>query len=232
MPAFSCADESCQAAESPIGSAAHHAAYVVLECPPPWPSDDLSAPPIPEALRQLSHSLTPSGQRVRWLLVHAPHDPPAEGLRLSVFQQPSGLSEGYHQQAFQVPSLEAAAPVIRAALRGQPVTDWQVANSYRELLICTHGSHDRCCGRYGLPFYRQALTLLSEAQQQNVRIWQASHFSGHRFAPTVLTFPDGRYYGRLNLAALRVLINRQGNLQTLMPCYRGWGILPDPGSRA
>ena len=62
----------------------------------------------------------------------------------------------------------------------------------------------------------------------NVRIWRSSHIGGHRFAPTAITLPDGRYYGRLSLLALQAIVTRQGAIAQLRPVYRGWGILPQP----
>ncbi|NJM98679.1 MAG: hypothetical protein HC800_17320 [Phormidesmis sp. RL_2_1] len=60
----------------------------------------------------------------------------------------------------------------------------------------------------------------------NVRIWQVSHIGGHRFAPTAISLPDGRYYGRLTPSALCAIINRSGSIDQLRSTYRGWSLLP------
>jgi (2Fe-2S) ferredoxin len=59
--------------------------------------------------------------------------------------------------------------------------------------VCTNGQRDLCCARFGLPTYR---TLREEVGD---RVWQATHLGGHRFAPNVLTLPDGVLYGRVNV---------------------------------
>jgi hypothetical protein len=58
-------------------------------------------------------------------------------------------------------------------------------------LVCTNGQRDLCCARFGRPTY----TALTE--QVHERAWQTTHLGGHRFAPNVLTLPDGILYGRV-----------------------------------
>ncbi|GGA35598.1 hypothetical protein CYANOKiyG1_53310 [Okeania sp. KiyG1] len=94
------------------------------------------------------------------------------------------------------------------------------------MLVCTHGSHDKCCAKYGNPFYTQAKKTISELGVKNTRIWKASHFGGHRFAPTMIDFPDGRYYGLLDGESFKSILLRTGNIKLLGGVYRGWGILP------
>ncbi|MHC5831708.1 MAG: sucrase ferredoxin, partial [Nostoc sp.] len=51
-------------------------------------------------------------------------------------------------------------------------------------------------------------------------------FGGHRFAPTVIDLPEGRYYGVLDQDSFKSILNRTGEIQCLNKVYRGWGILP------
>ena len=57
--------------------------------------------------------------------------------------------------------------------------------------VCTHGKRDRCCAKYGRALY-DALSPLAPD-----RVWQTSHLGGHRFAPTLVTLPDGLCYGHV-----------------------------------
>lgn len=59
------------------------------------------------------------------------------------------------------------------------------------VLVCTHGSRDRCCGVLG------GLTYAAFKKLKPNWVWQSSHLGGHRFAPTLLSFPSGIMYGRL-----------------------------------
>ena len=60
------------------------------------------------------------------------------------------------------------------------------------LLVCTHGKHDACCARYGLPAYEAIRELVDEGWA-----WQCSHIGGDRFAGNVVCLPEGVYYGRV-----------------------------------
>ena len=60
-----------------------------------------------------------------------------------------------------------------------------------QYFVCTNGQRDLCCARYGLPVYAELRALVGE------RTWQTTHLGGHRFAPNVLTLPQGVIYGRV-----------------------------------
>ena len=87
---------------------------------------------------------------------------------------------------------------------------------------------DKCCARFGQPFFRDALRSAKRGELPNTRIWKVSHIGGHRFAPTAISLPDGRYYGRLTLKALQAIVTRSGSIHQLSAVYRGWGLLPAP----
>ena len=63
------------------------------------------------------------------------------------------------------------------------------SNTY---FVCTHGTRDQCCARYG----HRTWTVLNELSDG--RSWQCSHLGGHRFAPNVLVLPQARLYGRVH----------------------------------
>lgn len=84
--------------------------------------------------------------------------------------------------ALDVPAMVAGDDAYAAHVRTTPLT-----------LVCTNGTRDRCCAKFGLPLY----DALSE--RLGADVWQTTHTGGHRFAATLLTFPDGASYGRLSL---------------------------------
>lgn len=61
-----------------------------------------------------------------------------------------------------------------------------------KVLVCTHGSRDRCCGVLGGVIFRQLNQLLGDV------VWQVTHLGGHRFAPTALCLPLGLLLGRID----------------------------------
>ena len=65
-----------------------------------------------------------------------------------------------------------------------------------QYFVCTNGQRDLCCARFGLPAYARLRELVGE------RAWQTTHVGGHRFAPNVLTLPQGVLYGRVRPEAV------------------------------
>lgn len=100
---------------------------------------------------------------------------------------------------------------------------------YRDMLICTHGAIDACCAKFGFPAYSKLHKLAKDLP--NTRIWRCSHFGGHRFAPTMLDLPDGRYWGFLDDADLETILFRQGSTESVRGCYRGWAGYDHPAEQ-
>lgn len=65
-----------------------------------------------------------------------------------------------------------------------------------QVMVCTHGKYDKCCAKFGGEVVR-TLRMLNEKHGGPLDIWESSHLGGHRFAGTLLTFPQGRAYGYL-----------------------------------
>lgn len=219
-----CADASRLAAENPIGSASIHHTYVLVECPPPWEYGAFHSAPIPAQLRALPDHLYAAGYSVRFLLIYNAKRAQPGQHRLLIFQRRDGWQRGYDQWTFQVESLAAMPDLIMSHLEApaQP----PLPTPQRHLLVCTHGSHDYCCARYGKPFYHKAQSLIEQLGLSEVWLWETSHFGGHRFAPTVIDLPSGRYYGALDAAGLAAIL-QQGDLTVWNRMYRGWGLLPE-----
>jgi hypothetical protein len=225
MNPFFCAKAADEVGEDLIGSAPPCQAYILIECPLPWASNAFESKLIPQSLRDLVHSVKQSERSIRFLLVT--RSPKVDRFHLLIYeQQPDTFYSGYRRWEGTVEHLDQVAPIIQSYLANQLFLDISFNRDIRDLLVCVHGSHDKCCARFGLPFYREAIDTVHQLEQSNVRLWQTSHFGGHRFAPTLIDLPEGRYYGRLDQAALRAILTRSGDVQALKSVYRGWSLLP------
>lgn len=226
MNTFFCSDYSRQIGEDVIGSATNYQTYVLVECPPPWVSEAFNSKWVPENLRFLVEEVKRAKLPISFLLIANDSSHKINHTTLLIYQKQEGLSNGYRQQEFKLENIEQVATVVRKCLWGTS-PDYEVETSTtRNILVCTHGSHDKCCARYGNPFYFHAMDTISNLHLDNVRIWKSSHFGGHRFAPTAIDFPEGRYYGALEQDAFSSILTRTGDIQCLNKVYRGWGILP------
>jgi (2Fe-2S) ferredoxin len=94
------------------------------------------------------------------------------------------------------------------------------------LLICTNGRRDLCCALRGRP--------LAEALRDRFlgRVWETTHLSGHRFAPTAVILPHGVTYGRLDPEAAAAVVDA-ARASTFVPDnYRGRSSFPRPAQVA
>ncbi|YAF98133.1 MAG: sucrase ferredoxin [Nodularia sp. CChRGM 3473] len=228
MNNFFCSDYARQVEEDIIGSATNYQTYILVECPQPWTSDAFNSKWVPNNLQILVEEVRRTKLPIRFLLIANDFSHKADYTTLLIYQKSAGLSHGYQKHEFKLPHIEQVATVIKKCLWDK-IPDSEIeTNITRDILVCTHGSHDQCCARYGSPFYFHANATIADLELDNVRIWKSSHFGGHRFAPTAIDLPDGRYYGVLNQESFRSILTRTGDIQYLNKVYRGWGILPTP----
>jgi hypothetical protein len=225
---FFCAERSRQSGVNIIGSASEHQVYIAIECPPPWTGYDLDSKGIPDNLRELSDEIDEEYDRfqARFLLIHNDYLKQENLTRLLIFRKPLGLASAYTKQEFHLANIQDVAPLVKQYLMNEPLTATPIEITTRDILICTHGSRDRCCARFGNSLYRDALQIVGELSLDQVRIWQVSHIGGHRMAPTAIDFPEARYYGFLDRSSLTSILTRTGDIQDLKTVYRGWGVLP------
>lgn len=236
----SCAVFAQQQGESLIGTAPLTRRFVLIECPHPWAEAVGQSCGLPADLADQMKQWAQQWPETRFLLFTGQRLPAGADRdlprRLMFFEAPESRLQTYRamQIAAVAPERLTAAIADYFAARSQgrwPSTALPLAG--RHLFICTHGRRDRCCGRYGYPLYRQATALLETLEQSQqlpigTHIWQVSHIGGHRFAPTLIDLPEGRYYGALTLEDCRALLLRQGSLALLARIYRGWALLPEP----
>ncbi|GAX40675.1 sucraseferredoxin family protein [Tolypothrix sp. NIES-4075] len=221
-----CSDHSKEVGEDVIGSATNYQTYVLIECPPPWHSEALNSRWVPNSLKVLVEEVKRTKQPIRFLLIANNESHKIDHTTLLIYHQQEGLGNGYRKQEFKLPNIEQAAPTIRKWLSGSTPKYEVKTSATRDILVCTHGSHDMCCARYGNPFYYHADATISDLGLDEVRIWKSSHFGGHRFAPTAIDLPEGRYYGALDQESFKSILMRSGDINCLNKVYRGWGILP------
>ncbi len=172
-----------------------------------WPARLLKDPadPLPAPLQAALRALVAArpGLRVQYLRrIGTPGEaPPWTVLAASTRPGAAGLVSA--ALSFDAPDLTAALAALLDQAPG--------SGAGPLFLVCTHGRRDACCGRLGLPLARRLAELAPG------RVWRTTHLGGHRFAPTLLSLPDGYCYGRLGLDDLPELLarTRAGQVGTL-----------------
>jgi hypothetical protein len=105
-----------------------------------------------------------------------------------------------------------------------------IAAGTRDILVCTHGTRDACCGTEGMKLVRE-LTAWA-ASQPHVRLWRTSHLGGHRFAPTFVDLPAGDVWAFADPSVIFDLLVGQPSSELIRKHHRGWWGLGSPFEQA
>lgn len=210
-----CADVIRAAGVDPIGTAGSYDGYLLLEWPQPWPRDlgeVAELAPVHEALAGTGlrlQGLVPAHTRTTDRRVIRYARPPGDGFA------------GFRRTERVVPAEEVVAAAASLAAGGDGDDgDAGEAAVQGDVLVCTHGKRDVCCGSRGTAL---ALELAGDASWAagGTRLWRTSHTGGHRFAPTAVVLPQGTVWAYLDADALGRIVGRRGPLEDLLPRYRG-----------
>lgn len=217
--------------EDPIGTAGFYDCWLIVELPQPWIEEFwLETPALQPMLPVVQKLILGQGLKFRPLAIAPNREYSEPGLtRVFYYTRPSLLFARFEKQEYLLP-IEQISHLAIALLTNSPnLSEFeqyrQNTDHLREILVCTHGNVDVACARFGNPLYEQLRR--QSAVEGNFRVWRCSHFGGHRFAPTLIDLPDGRYWGHLEPDFLPLILNRNGDLDSLRRFYRGWaGLSP------
>jgi hypothetical protein len=213
-----CSSQSRSLGELPGGSASSADRFLLVELPQPWPSriEDhpllTELPPAPASLgvtRVLAIRGSDEGApRTARVIVYL-RTPGTPFGGYAGFEIEVGVTAlGQALAAIHGGDHRSMVPLNRAGIDGQPV---------RDVLLCTHGSRDRCCGQMGSLLFLESIGQLPG----DIRLWRSSHTGGHRFAPTGVTFPDGLTWAHLDARLLCGLLDRSVSPEELHVHLRG-----------
>lgn len=207
------------------GTASAAEAFVLVELPLPWPAKveahPLVAPLLPllEAHGARLQALVPEGE--------------AGTTRVVVYVRPPGPFSKYTRRELVVapPELSTAVAVLLAGdvpCEAPAAGDGVRTGGPVDVLVCTHGSRDVCCGADGMRLYTDVVA----SELPGVRVWRTSHTGGHRFAPTAVTFPEGRAWAWLDADLLRRIVARDLEPEEIARHDRGCAAFADPLAQA
>lgn len=216
-----CSTLSAALSEQLIGSAPRAAGWVAFEQSGPWGAKAFTASHLDRDLgAELETASTMAGVRpslIRRPGRHADEHRAARHRVLVAHSLPgsSWLLAAEVDDPAEVLALDwrAVAEGDReAARRSLPALVEEVAP---QLLVCTNGTRDLCCAVAGRPV--AAAAALAHPGQ----VWEATHTSGHRFAPTAVLLPHGTVHGRLDGAGAADLLTAAGRGETRLEGARG-----------
>lgn len=215
----------------PVGTAEDFDDAVVIEVPLPWKLDIYSkAGSLPQEIIDLlglwlQRYKAGQGYRHRPLMVAPDRQYSKPGLRrVMYYERPEGAFARYEKREYHVPDeqlgalvwalYEAKDDLIRFDQYREPIHD-----STRDILVCTHGTVDAACSKFGYPLYNK---LRQNYADNHLRVWRVSHFGGHVFAPTLMDMPTGHYWAYVGDEQAQQIIEQSGDVTDLHGHYRGW----------
>lgn len=220
----------------PSGHAGDFQDAFILETPLPWRLDMMKkAGAVPQPVidllaRWLQRYYAGEGYPHRPLVVAPDPEYSRDGFRRVMFYtRPETLFAAFQKTEYWVPEAEAGALVWawyedRDSLDRFETYRLPEADAARDLLICTHGTIDAACAKFGYPLYRY---MRDHCAGDAIRVWRVSHFGGHVFAPTLMDMPHGGYWAYIDRAQAQQIVARTGDVSALQTHYRGWAGVED-----
>jgi hypothetical protein len=210
---FFCSAASRSSGEQMYGTVARIDSWLLIEYPGAWRPRAILDSALPEPVRKQLDRIAQRFSGQRQLLIRQGHE---WSTRVRCFlaetrESGSGLRRieltGYDE-------LEDFDPAARS-------TDGALSEPL--LLVCTHGTRDKCCAKFGRPVYA---SLRSHAPD---RVWECTHVGGDRFAGNVVCLPEGIYYGHVEPEDATTLLATLARGEIWLEKYRGRSCYPRAG---
>lgn len=223
-----CADWARDVGVDPVGTAVSARGFLLVDWPLPWPRDASEI----ETLEPVRAALAGTGIRLQ-LVVPRPDADRWSIVRHDLGPDDDGWFSGYRRRAVSAAPahlVEAAVALASDRAIDQHAVDdsghgLAAVEPGLDVLLCGHGSRDRCCGSMGT-------ALAISALADGLVIRRTSHTGGHRFAPTGLVLPHGTVWAFLDDDALRRIVAMEGPLDDLLDRYRGSSACATPAHQA
>ena len=228
-----CTVFSQESDESPIGSGFSWEKCLVVEVPTPWNSQITESKYFPEGLEAILNNMEGQGIKIKLHCIQPdPEHSKDDHARVMLFSRPDHPFSQFNKQDFLVPLDKINELAIALTTTTIPLETFEPyrenTQNTRDILVCTHGSYDSCCGKLGYPIYDELKKFSSNNPEINLRIFRANHLGGHRFAPNIVDMPEGRNWVRLQPHQISDFILKQKSPSDFRMCHRGWIGLDTP----
>lgn len=204
---YRCAPWTAGQGFDPIGSATEFGRLVTVEMALPWL-------PAIEDMEWIASVDRPKGTRLQAIVPEVGRNDGT--VLLTRWERHGATFEGIDWLVPAIDVPEALGVLVSGADPKEHDLGDSVTEAPREVLICSHGARDRCCGGPGT-----RLAVEVRAALPDIRIRRTSHLGGHRYAPTSLSLPDGRMWAYLDADALVGIVRRTIPAPEARDFYRG-----------
>ncbi len=228
-----------QAGLSPVGyGGADYEVIIAVELPLPWPAGMFTDPErMPAEVLAVMKHIRDEYQRTQQVCIRplgiAPDaDYAVEGMRrIIAWRRPQGAFAQFEYSEYIVPEDQIGPLFFALALDREQLGSFasyrEDVGDVRDLLVCTHGSVDAACSKFGYPTYTRLRQIAAESSGR-LRAWRTTHFGGHVFAPTLIDLPHGSYWAYIEAEEAELLARQNCDPARLSEHYRGWTGVPAP----
>lgn len=195
---LTCSTQRLVAGEPLAGSAPFARLWVMLEQPGPWGRDALRESHLdPDVAGALSQAAEGHAARIGLIRSVGAHADVASGHRtLLVARTDPGASWLVARRVDDVLTLASdwldVETLLQTASAPEGLPGEPLPAPSRAILVCTNAKRDQCCAVLGRPL---AASFARRSWPEPTAVWETSHTSGHRFAPTFVSLPDGYLFG-------------------------------------
>ena len=253
MTLATCSEWSRAQGLDPGGTAGNYRGFLLVEHPLPWPGD---ASDVAE-LAEVSRLASKAGLRLQLLAAElvAPGDgrpedgdaaSPRNARRVVCYRQTREGWAGEVERSEVLVDASSVGDAVEELVSGRArpgSRDGLVA----DVLVCTHGRRDRCCGSRGTELFANLVAQPLDAsagageggagesgagESGAVRLWRTSHTGGHRFSPTAVVFPSATLWGYVDRPLLQSVLASVEPVSDWLARYRGCATLGTPAQQA
>lgn len=188
-----CSLVSAEQDEPLLGTAPEASSFLLVEVRGSWAGKIVATEQLPEATRAFLATVESRHKGLRLQFIRAPRRSRGP-IAVYLCVVGGAVSRMTLERLEDVPSVDVGAWLSQGTIEGatpeaEPLT-----------LVCAHGRRDACCALLGVPLYDALVAAkMARPADELPTVWQTSHLGGHRFAPVVLSLPDGHCYGRMSV---------------------------------
>jgi len=203
---FFCSEKARNRSELLFGTATRVKTWLLIEYRGVWREDAIEDSNLPDSVKHQLERLVERQPFLRPLLIRQSYRR-SDRMRCFVVQSPESspaISRAELSICEDLDNLDLSSLMARAEPFHEPM-----------YLVCTHGNHDKCCAKFGIPVYKAAQEIAGD------QAWECSHVGGDRFAGNLLCFPHGVYYGHVTPADVPAIVNAYAGGDVFLDKYRG-----------
>ena len=205
-----CSLISAAAAEPQVGTAAEQTVWLLLEYDAPWRRKAVTDNDLPEPVQQWLAETIAAIPGSRLIFIRSESGRMVEGIHFYIIDTDDAATQQYRFLLERYDDLLTMD--VTAVLSGQTAAAAWERPIYT---ICTNGKRDFCCAKFGLPIYKKLATQWPD------QVWQCTHIGGHRYSGTMMAFPAGICYGRLDPESAVTVVTAHEAGTVSLPYLRG-----------